>query len=134
MSWNLASKNPPQKRNMRFGSYWHVVSPTNLKKIRFCCPREKNHKTSLSKWNHWIDKTFSIINEKKLYSKFCSSYPLWIIKKNFAQFWTNEFWAKIGKIGKKHFISKLADIFFLLFKVGMGNKFFQLSLKQDLNP
>ena len=26
-------KKPPQKRNMRVGSYCHVVSPTNLKKI-----------------------------------------------------------------------------------------------------
>ena len=31
-------KNPPQKRNMGFGSYCHVVSPTNLKKSDSVAP------------------------------------------------------------------------------------------------
>ena len=34
---------------LKLESYYHVVSPTNLKKIRFCSPCEKNYKTLLSK-------------------------------------------------------------------------------------
>ena len=49
MCWNLTSKKSSTKRNMGIGSYCNVVSPTNLKKIRFRSPCEKNHKTLLSK-------------------------------------------------------------------------------------
>ena len=45
----LTSKKFPTETDMVFGSYCHVVSPSNLKKIRFHSPCEKNHKTSLSK-------------------------------------------------------------------------------------
>ena len=34
-------KNSPKKRNMGFGSYYHVVSPTNLKKFDSVAPVRK---------------------------------------------------------------------------------------------
>ena len=46
MSWNLTSKKSSTPTEYGFGSYCHVFSPTNLKKIRFRSPGEKNHETS----------------------------------------------------------------------------------------
>ena len=76
---------------MGFGSYCHVVSPTNLKKIRFRSPCEKNHKTSLSKVKSLNGQKFSIINEKNLLNKVCSPFPLCIIIFFFGQFWGDFF-------------------------------------------
>ena len=110
---------------MVFGSYCHVVSQTNLKKIRFRSPCEKITKPRFRKWNHWTDEIFSIINENILLNKVCSPNPLCLIGKIPASFGPKKIGLKLEKLGK-NFCLKIGRIFFLLSKVCMRNKLYSI--------
>ena len=110
---------------MGFGSYCHVFSPTNLKKIRFRFHREKNKKTSLSKVKSLNGRNFINNKWKKFDKKSLFPYPLWIIKKKFwpifpvlaqiflVQNWPNFFFVMQSGYGEQIFFVKS---FYLLLK------------------
>ena len=61
---------------------------------------------------------------KKIYKKVCSPYPLCLTKKKFRPILKQNISADFSNFSQKKFGPKLAEIFFLLSKVGMRNKLY----------
>ena len=107
MSWNLTSKKSSSETEYGVWKPW-LVSPSNLKKIRFRSPCEKNHKTLLSKVKSLNGQIFiPTLHNKTFFG------PI-LRQKNLPDF---------SNSSLKNFGPKLAEFFFCYAKRVWGTNF-----------
>ena len=101
-------------------------------KFRYCSPCEKNHKTSISKVKTLNVRNLFTNKFKKILKLNLFPIPSLHNKKNFRPILRQKIWPIFPILAKKKFGPKLPDFFYLLSKVGMGNKLYFIKFFHSL--